>query len=88
MDREAAHANAHTLFPGEIAAAQQWQQDCQSLVRLEKYPNLPTSDHVNVWHVAVGNYQDKHLKTLRKSVQFTEYGVKMFIPRNCLALHK
>ena len=55
MDRESANTNAHTLFPGDTAAAQQWQQNCQSLVRLEKYPNLSTSDHADVGYVAVGN---------------------------------
>lgn len=54
MDKEAANVNAHTLIPGEIAAAQQRQQNCQSLVRLGKYSNLSTSDHKDVGHVAVG----------------------------------
>lgn len=42
MDREAANSNAHTFFPGEIATAQKWQQNCQFFIRLEKNPNLFT----------------------------------------------
>lgn len=55
MDREAANANAHTLLPREIAAAQQWQQNCQSLLRLEKYPDFSASNHADTGHVAAGN---------------------------------
>lgn len=57
MDREAANSNAHTFFPGEIATAQKWQQNCQFFIRLEKNPNLFTWD-------PVGHFKgdDEHFK--------------------------